>query len=82
MTPLFTNWANITSQEDSVQLSFGYTPGGTQAVPVAILAVTPSYLKMLQTAINTAVEKHERTFGPISEGSIVMPNRQFKVPVN
>ena len=73
MTPLFTNWANITSQEESVQLSFGYNPGGAQAVPVSILALTPSFLKRLQTAINTAVDKHERTHGPISDGSILMP---------
>ena len=78
MTPLYTNWTNITSQPESVLISFGYNPGNNQAVPVSILACTPSYLKRLQAAINTAVTKHERQFGHISDGSIALP----KVSVN
>ncbi len=73
MTPLFTNWANITSQPDSVLVSFGYNPGGKQAVPVTMVSMTPAFLKQLQAAVDSAVIKHEREFGHISDGSIALP---------
>ncbi len=73
MTPNYINFLNIQDSEDIVLIAVGFQVGPREVAPVAQLMVTPAFLKRIQNAINTAVDKHERQYGHISDGSITLP---------
>ncbi len=78
MTPMYANYINIQSSDDSVLIQFG-VKAGPNPMPVAQLMVTPKMLKQIEGAIHSAVVKHERQHGPISDGSIHLATPDLKV---
>ena len=78
MTPLYVNFCNIQDSKDIVLLAFGFRVVPDQVAAVSQLMVTPGVLKQLEAAVTSAVMKHERDHGHISDGSIEIP--KVKVP--